>query len=309
VPTAATGRLFALASALGYGASLPLSRLAFDHGTNALTVAFLRYLALTLVLHGGLAIARRGTPRLTPRQGLHAGLLGACFAVVSLGTLLGTTFMPVSLTVLVFYTHPSLILAAAAVLDRRRPSVVEIAVVALAFAGLALALDVSLAGASATGLALASMAALGALASFVIIERALAEADALRATAVAATAAGVVSLLALAAAGGFALPASATGWLLLGCVVALFASAVLCMFLAIRHAGAVPASMMLCLEPVTSILLALLLLGEHLDGAQWLGATMVVAAVAIAGIRRAAAATDGVRPGQSPADQASTRKR
>jgi DME family drug/metabolite transporter len=296
VHTAAKGRLFALASALGYGASLPLSRLAFDHGTNALTVAFLRYVALTLVLFAGLALARRRAPRLTPRQSLHAGLLGACFATVSLGTLLGTTFMPVSLTVLVFYTHPALILAAAALIDRRPPGVVDAAVVVLAFAGLTLALDVSLAGASVAGLILASMAALGALASFVIIERALAGADALRATAVAAAAAGAASLLALAAAGAFALPATPTGWLLLACVIALFASAVLCMFLAVRHAGAVPASMLLCLEPVTAILLALILLDEHLYGAQWLGAVMVIAAVATTGVRRAVALPEDASP-------------
>ncbi len=284
---ATKGRLFALISALGYGASLPLSRLAFDHGTNALTVAFLRYVALTAVLAGWVLLARRGSRALDGRQRAYGVVLGGCFAAVSLGTLLGATYMPVSLTVLVFYTHPSLILGCAALLDRRRPGAIEIVVLCMAFAGLALALDVRLAGASLAGLALAAMAALGALASFVIIERALSGADSVRATATAAAAAAAVSMLALASAGGFALPATATGWLLLACVVALFATAVTCMFLAIRHAGAVPASMLLCLEPITAILLALLLLGETLEAAQWLGAALVIAAVTLAGTWRA----------------------
>jgi len=308
----AKGRLFALASALGYGASLPLSRLAFDHGTNALTVAFLRYVALTAVLLAWALVARRAAPALTPRQRGHAILLGVCFAAVSLGTLLGASYMPVSLTVLVFYTHPSLILATAALLDRRWPGGVEIAVLVMSFAGLALALDVRLAGASLTGLALATMAALAALASFVIIERALAAADTVRATVAATGAATAVSLLALILAGGFALPATATGWLLLACVVTLFTTAVICMFLAIRHAGAVSASMLLCLEPITAIVLALALLGEALHALQWLGAALVIAAVTVAGTRRAVRPPAGPPAGQPTTaitNRAATRER
>jgi len=181
---------------------------------------------------------------------------------------------------------------------------VEIAVLATAFAGLALALDVGVAGASAAGLALASMAALGALASFVIIERALDDADSVRATATASAAAAAASLLALVLGGAFALPATATGWSLLACVLVLFTTAVTCMFLAIRHAGAVSASMLLCLEPITAVVLALLLLGETLGPVQWLGAALVIAAVTVAGTRRAVEA-----PGSIPAARAAARTR
>ncbi len=282
VPAAVAGRVLALASALGYGASLPLSRLAFDEGTNALTVCFLRYVALSVLLAAWLAASRRPGAALAPRERATSLLLGVCFASVSLGTLLGATWMAVSLTVLVFYTHPSLILLAAALMDRRRPRLLEIAVLAMAFAGLALALDVGLGQFSVTGLVFAALAALGALASFVLIERALPRADPVRATTVAALSAAVASGVVLAGLGEAALPATSAGWGLLCAVIGLFATGVVCMFLAIRLAGSVRASMLLFLEPVTAVLLAVALIGERLSALQWLGAGLVIAAVALA---------------------------
>ena len=92
------GKAFAIASALGYGASLPQSRLAFDEGTNALTVGFLRYLALATLLGAWIAFRRAPLTRpLGRRQYGVALVLGACFASVSLGTLLGSSFMAVSI--------------------------------------------------------------------------------------------------------------------------------------------------------------------------------------------------------------------
>lgn len=280
----AAGTLFAIASALGYGASLPLSRLAFDEGTNALTVAFLRYVALAVLLGAWCAVRGRHSRTLRPRERLLSLLLGACFASVSLGTLLGSSVMAVSLTVLVFYTYPSLILITAALLERRMPRPIEAAVLAMALLGLALALDVDFAAINLSGLGFAGLAAVGALATFVIIERGLTEGDTMRITGLASFGAAVVSGGALAAAGPLALPGTVTGWLLLTGVIALFASAVLCMFGAIRLAGSVHASTLLFLEPVTAIVLAVALLAESLSTLQWAGAGLVVTAVALASL-------------------------
>jgi drug/metabolite transporter (DMT)-like permease len=275
-PRAAAGRIFAVVSALGYGASLPLSRLAFDEGTNALTVALLRYLALSLVLLGWVVLTRHARTALSGRERSFSLLLGGCFALVSF-------------TVLVFYTHPSLILLVAALLERRRPRGSELLVLAMAFAGLVLALDVRFAGASTAGLACAGVAAVGALVTFVLIEHGLAAADPVRSTSLAAIAATAVCLLAVLGTGGYAAPATAKGWLLVWAVIVLFATAVVCMFLAIRFAGSVRASMLLFLEPVTAMALSVAALGERLAALQWAGAALVIAAVALAGARASVA--------------------
>ena len=288
-PRAAAGRIFAVVSALGYGASLPLSRLAFDEGTNALTVALLRYLALSLVLLGWVVLTRHARTALSGRERSFSLLLGGCFALVSFGTLYGATFMAVSITVLVFYTHPSLILLVAALLERRRPRGSELLVLAMAFAGLVLALDVRFAGASTAGLACAGVAAVGALVTFVLIEHGLAAADPVRSTSLAAIAATAVCLLAVLGTGSYAAPATAKGWLLVWVVIVLFATAVVCMFLAIRFAGSVRASMLLFLEPVTAMALSVAALGERLAALQWAGAALVIAAVALAGARASVA--------------------
>ena len=278
----AAGTLFAVASALGYGASLPLSRLAFDEGTNALTVALLRYVALTVLLGGWYAFRARPERAPRPRERVLSLVLGVCFASVTLGTLLASSVMAVSLTVLVFYTYPSLVLITAALLDRRLPRPLEAGVLVMALAGLAVALEVSFATMSLAGMGFAALAAAGALATFIIIERGLTEGDTVYISGVAALGAAVLSGAALAAVGPLALPATTTGWLLLTGVVALFASAVLCMFGAIRLAGSVHASTLLFLEPVTAIVLAVAFLEESLSTVQWVGAGLVIVAVALA---------------------------
>lgn len=286
-PRPGGGRLFALASAFGYGSALPLSRLAFDDGTNAVTVAFLRYVALALMLGTWVVAAAPGRAQpLRAREIAASLLLGVAYFGVSIGTLLAASRMSVSLTVLIFYTHPSLILITVALLDRRCPRAADVAVFTAAFAGLGLALDVTAAGADTRGVSLAALAAFAALLSFVVIDRVLRGADAARATALAALAAAAASGCAVWLSDDFALPGTWRGWSLLALVVALFATAVLCMFLAIRAAGPVRASMLLFLEPVVAIGVALALLGERLSPLQWLGALLVIGAVAAAGRSR-----------------------
>jgi drug/metabolite transporter (DMT)-like permease len=84
-----------------------------------------------------------------------------------------------------------------------------------------------------------------------------------------------------------ALPSTAFGAVLIAIVIAVFATAVITMFVAVRLIGPVRLATFLCLEPVTAIFVAVLALGEHLQSAQWLGVTLVGVALLLASRRPA----------------------
>ena len=68
-------------------------------------------------------------------------------------------------------------------------------------------------------------------------------------------------------------------------VIAIFATAVISMFVAVRVIGPVRLATFLCLEPVTAIFVAVVALGEHLKGGQWLGVALIGFALLMASRR------------------------
>jgi len=285
----------AVLSAICYGASLPLSRLAYDHGTNPLTIIALRYLAIVLLL--GVWLRVSGSPfRIPPRLLLASALVGVCFLAVSGGLLTSVTFIPVNLTVVVFYTYPMLTLLIVSAMERRTPSAAELVAVILAMAGVGLAMQVSVESLNVEGVGFALLAAIGVAGSFIVAHHILPSVGATRMTlyaCITAFAGGVTMMLGFDA---LAVPDSAFGIGLVGAVIAMFAVAVIAMFAAVRLIGPVRVATCLCLEPVTAIFVAVLVLGEHLKGGQWLGVALVGVALLITARRPAAPASAPANP-------------
>lgn len=283
----AFGITAAIVSAVCYGAALPLSRLAYDHGTNPLTILSLRYLAIVLVLGTWLRL-RRSPFALPARLVAASAAVGVCFVAVSGGTLASVRFIPVNLTVVVFYTYPVMILLLDSAIGRRRPNASESLAVALALAGVALAMRVSFEQLDAAGIGLALLAAAGVAGSFLIANRILPSAGTTHVTLYACGAAFLGGAALTLGFDAVALPETAFGAGLMAVIIAIFAIAVITMFIAVKSIGPVRSATFLCLEPVTAIAVAVLALGERLAAGQWLGVALVGAALVIAGRRPAA---------------------
>ena len=281
------GSALAVLCAVCYGASLPLSRLAYDHGTNALTVLTLRYLALVVVLAAWLRLMRRSL-LMTPRLIGTCFLIGVCFFTTSGGTLAAVSYIPVSLAVLLFYTYPIMTLALVSALERRAPSLLDVLAIAAAFVGVALALEVRFERLDPLGMGLALLAALGAACSFILAGRALPGAGPVLVSAYASASAFLIGLAAMLGLDALALPHSGTGTLLLALVILIFGTAIVSMLGSLGLIGPVRSATLLCLEPVTAILIAVLALDETLSTQQWLGGVLVGAAMLIAARRPAA---------------------
>lgn len=278
---ASLGAAAVAAAAVAVSLSNVLAPVIYDAGGNPPSYLAARFLCFVALCGLWFRLAGR-TPALPPGRRGTAYAVGVVFAGGA-GALIGSfAYMPVSLAILIFYTFPLLTAAATAILDRRPPRPLEAACLPAAFAGLALALDVSFAGLDPAGLALAALAAVGVATAYVWHSRALADLDAVPVTFHMSVSGAVAATLVALAFGAVAVPAGGPGWLAFSGAVLTFAAAFFLMFLGLRVIGPVRTALIMNLEPVATIALAMLLLGEPLSPRQALGAALVVGAVVVA---------------------------
>ncbi|MCK5365121.1 MAG: DMT family transporter, partial [Gammaproteobacteria bacterium] len=252
----------------------------------ALTILTLRFLAVALIVGLWLRVTG-GSFAVSTRGMLASALVGVCFISVSGGTLVSVSYIPVNLAVLVFYTYPMMTLLVVSAMERRRPGIAELVAVTLALLGVALAIQVSFEHLNAAGVAFALLAAVGAATTFIVAARALPSVGTKLMSWYACSVAFVGGAAMTLGLDAVAIPDTAFGIGLIAIIIAIFATAVVAMFVGVKLIGPVRSATLLCLEPVTAIFVAVLVLGEHLKAGQWLGAALVGIAMLMAG-RRAA---------------------
>ena len=272
------GSAMAIFSAVCYGVAMPLSRLSYDHGANALTIMTLRYLVLALAL-GIWLLASGRTLGLPWRPAAACAIIGLTFVGSAGGTLGAILYMPVSLAVLVFYTYPILTVVTECILEARWPHALEILALLLVVIGLSLTLQVDIANLHIKGIALALIASFSAAAAMILSSRTLRFAGTRLVGFYSATVAFVISAFVMVRFDALSLPDSRFGLSLLGVIIATFSLAILAMFASLKSIGASRSATLFCFEPVVGILFAILLLGERLLPIQWVGAALVGVAI------------------------------
>ncbi len=278
---------FALVTACGLGAITTQAKIYYADGGNALTLMLVRFVLSTLVF-GVILIAGGGRFAITPGQRRPLLALGLVWSGATICYLLSVQFIAVSLAVLLFYLYPLLVLAQGLASRQLRPSPAVIGLFAGAFAGLCLALSAGPLTLSAAGVALALLASCGAAFTFVRGARVAPSMSPLLMT-FWINAAGLLLILPLMP-GNLLLPAGGAGWQALALASVFYLVAILSQFQALARLSAARAALLLNLEPVVSIMLARLVLGELLSPLQLAGVALVIAAVVLSlGIRPAAA--------------------
>ena len=153
----ALGSLSAFGAAFGYGSAYVVARFAYDYGLNAFSLNFLRFLVLATVLVTWTAVTRSGF-RPPPRSLPVLLVLGVLITISGLSNYGAIAFIPVSLAILIFYTYPLVTLILNSIVERRAPTPGDYLAFVCAFAGLTLALEVSLEGLDPRGVTLALVA-------------------------------------------------------------------------------------------------------------------------------------------------------
>jgi drug/metabolite transporter (DMT)-like permease len=272
------GRFWALVSATLLGLNTTFARLAYDGGSNAITVVTFRCL-LAIVATAILVAALRQSMRLS--AGAWLPVIGSSLGltVTSVCYLAAASLIPVGLAALLFYTYPLMVAAGRWGRDDGPSAVIFV----VAFAGLALSLGPSLEDLDWRGIALALMAATGAWLMFHSAARAVRHRDPMTVSLLSNV--GCLPIVAGATffMGGPAIPVGAAAWAgFMGASVC-FAVAVLTVFIAIRMAGQTASALLMNLEPLVSIIAAAIFLGERLTMLQYLGASLVLMALLFSG--------------------------
>jgi drug/metabolite transporter (DMT)-like permease len=282
------GSALVACSAVTFGAITTLGRLAYDGGSNPLTVVLLRLCTFVCVV-GLLLVALRRPGRLTLRAFLATLWMAVTLTMMSVGYLGSVAFIPVSLAALIFYSFPLLVGVIAAADGRERMTGRKAVALMVAFVGLALALGPSFSTLDWRGVALAFTAALGMGFTVTYGGEAVRGQDTLAMNFYTNLWMLIGLALYLAMAGGVTLPATRLGWTGAAGVCLCYVLAFVSWFLAARRIGPVRVAALFNIEPLVSIFCAWLLLGERLGPVQLAGAALVlgsVVAVTLAGTSR-----------------------
>jgi drug/metabolite transporter (DMT)-like permease len=255
-----------------------LARIAYDGGSNTLTVTSIRGLASVGLLYMALRMTGQSPTLARPTRRL-AWVVGGAYAVMLLGLLGAVSFMPVNLVVLVYFTHPILVatLSSGPEIHSSRTRMLLASVLALF--GLVLAVGTSLDQVEPRGLALACLASVACVAVILGCGKGTRSCGSLPFVFHMMLAGALVLSIAATVTAGFALPSTPGGWLGLSGVSLCATLGTLSFFYALPLIGTAKATMISNFEPVLGILFAVGLLGETLTVLQIAGIALVLVAV------------------------------
>ena len=278
------GTLFCLAAGVAFSVSPILIQVAYSHGAAVTGVLAWRYLVAAILLVG---IAGRKMLRVPARAALGAFFLGAVVYALDSALFFGSlerTSAP--LASLVHYAHLVLVVGVAAMIGRERLTRRRLVALAGIFGGVALvggaAVNPDLVG---IGMALGSAAAYAVY--ILLSDRLLRDADPMALAAYLTAGAATSFMVAGAVLGSLGTVGGPTG---LACLVvaALVGSvfAVTSFLKGVRLVGPSTASLLVTVEVPVTIVLAAVVLKQHLTPPQLAGAGLVVAAIVGMQLRR-----------------------
>jgi drug/metabolite transporter (DMT)-like permease len=279
------GIAFIVVSALAFGAMAIMARIAYAAGVDTTTLLALRFAIAAVCMLALLRARGVALPRGSHLAALVLlGALGYGGQAFSFFTAL--TLAPASLTALLLYLHPALVALLAAWLLRERISRVKLVALVAALCGMALTVAPALAAGGvaafprigagiAFGIAAASIYAIYIVASTRVAAHV---APMAMATVVIASAAVLFATVAIAR--GPQWPQSVEGWLAVAGIALVSTVAAISLFFAgLARIGPTQASTLSTIEPVFTVLLAAMLLGESIAPIQLVGGALILGAV------------------------------
>ena len=277
-PRTPVGVTIALAAAAAFALANASASVAYHGGSNALTVAATRFIVPAVALVAWMRIS--GIPlRLTKRDALAAASLGVVTALYNWAILRSFGSIPFALAVLILYLFPLMAAAIVAGLGWEKLASRTIVAVVVAFAGLALALNVRDSNLNLEGVALAIFAAFGLAVVVAVSGRIFRKVDARPVTLYMAATACALLLMLCAASGAFTLPNTASGWVGFGVAAVLYGFAMIGFFIAVSIIGPVRASLLSYADAIISAGLGVVVLGQALLPVQILGIAIVIFAL------------------------------
>jgi drug/metabolite transporter (DMT)-like permease len=298
--TRRAGIALCLVAACGFGLMAIFATQAYAEGVGVTTLLAVRF-ALAAIVFWAIVAARTrragaAPAAATPRRVVLAALAlgGAGYSLQSGLFFTALRHIDVSMTSLLLYTYPAMVCAGSLALRRERFSAFKATALAVASAGTALVLlGAGGGGLQATGVLLGLGAALTYSVYILVAEAIVGRLDTWLFSALVASGAAMTFVVAGTASGALALPgAGGLAWI---AAIALLSTVlpVSTFLLGMERVGASTAAIVSTVEPVVTVSLAVLLLGDALGPAQLAGGLLVLGAVLALQARRAQGAPAG----------------
>lgn len=278
------GKICLILSALIYGIAPMLAKIAYMGGVNGMTLTFLRtFLMLPLLFI--LMLARGRSFRLNKKELFDIiilGVVGGSFSIISLYA--AYDYISTGLATTLHFIYPLIIVVVSALIYREKITNMKLAAVMLVTLGIFLFVDLNTA-ADKIGVILAVLS--GVFYSFYVIymdHSGLDKMDYVKLT---------FYLMIIMSAGTFIFGAatksivfnemSGTAWVFAVIISFLITIGAIPLFQAgVRYEGASTAGIVSALEPITTIILGALFLGEAMGFVQYFGGAMIILGVGIA---------------------------
>jgi drug/metabolite transporter (DMT)-like permease len=268
-----------LMSAMGFATNILVANLAYRDGIDVQTINAVRYCVTLTLLFLFLKIRGRQL-KLPPRERYTGFVLGISVFMMGVGYLSATQYIPVSVAVLIFYTHPFLVAIIARFTENEPITPIRLLAITIAFIGLVFAMGVqSVAGLNWFGIAFGFLAVLGAASFVTISSLAIRIADSQAVNLHCLMSGTVLYVVFMLFSGGPAEHIVPAGWFKMGLSGLVLSIAYVTLFIGLEIIGPVKTSMLLNAEPIITIILAAILLGERLAFTQLIGAGFVMAGI------------------------------
>ena len=271
----AIGIRLVLVSAVVTAVAPTAAKLALDAGATTLTVLSARSLIAVAVM--SVAMIATGQRLAIGRQAaLFSLLAGISYVLSAYGYIGSVAYVPVSLAILIYFTHALLLALIAHLRGTERLSRRKLLLAMAVLAGLALVLGPELGVAEPVGMALAVLASVAVCGLILFGAEAQRGATSIQLMVHSGLLTLVVFSVATTGLGAWSAPKSMLGWT--GLALAGLGSAIglLTFFAAFRFISPVRATMISNIEPLVGVLIAVAVLGERLAPWQWVGVGVVV---------------------------------
>jgi drug/metabolite transporter (DMT)-like permease len=267
------GVFYALAAAFGLGAITTQAKLVYADGGNALTLMFWRFI-MSVVIIGALVLCKRQSFKVEKFLVRPVTLLGLIWSGSMILYLMAVESISVSVAVLILYSYPVIVLLYSMIRGLVAVSPKLIVVFIVAFTGVGLMLGGGSVSLNPYGVVFSVLAATGAAYTFLSGSRVAKQLNPVVLT-FWVNFMGIFLILPLIY-GRFMMPETAAGWYLTGGATICYIIAILCQFQALSHMPAAKAAFLFNFEPVVSLCLAAIILGERLAPVQWVGVAIVM---------------------------------
>ncbi|HEY2336610.1 MAG TPA: DMT family transporter [Burkholderiales bacterium] len=278
------GVVILMGIAVAFASNHISARIAFDHGASVVTGVFARSLFTALAVSTLLRL-QRIPMALSPAQLWRAGVIGVVLAVQSYCLYSAVSQITVALALLAFNTFPVMLSLMSWAAGRGRPGRRAVTAMAIALAGLSIALGVWGKPIGA-GVLWALAAALAFATALFLTDLWLKEVDGrVRSALTMATVAVLVAIAGIAT-GAFRPPADATGWAGICLLSMFYGLAITSVFVVLPKMGSASYAVVLNFEPISLLFLGWMILGQGIAPVQIAGAFLVVGAIVWLGLAR-----------------------